>query len=209
MKRKIEALRPVLVGICGGSASGKTWLAEALRDRLGSACVAVGLDGFYRDRSHVSRCRRHLANFDDPRAIDWKLVEQAVDDMMACRFTRLPEYDFCQHSRRLSSKVIRPHSIILVEGLWTWRRPSLKRRFRLKIYIDCSERLRVQRRISRDCTERGRKRSDVLHQLANQVIPMHRRYVEPLRKDADLVVSSPTSSHDITRIAKRILEMGC
>src|ERR1700759_826216 len=133
MREKKSKPAPLLVAIVGGSASGKTWLADQLQGLLGKTAARLSLDYFYRDRSHLSPARRARINFDHPRAIDWKSVERVLKDCRANRITQVPSYDFATHSRRARTHTLRPKPVILMDGLWLLRRPSLRKLFTLSI----------------------------------------------------------------------------
>src|SRR5262249_23889472 len=140
----------VLIGIVGGSGSGKTWLADKLATALGSDVARLSLDDFYRDRSHLPSARRAQINFDQPRAIDWLGVENAVSALLAGRAARIPRYDFKTHSRLHAFKVVPAKPVIVMDGLCLLRRRSLRRLFQLTIFIDSRTRTRLQRRLERD-----------------------------------------------------------
>lgn len=195
---------PLLVAIVGGSGSGKTWLAEKLRAALGSRAARLSLDDFYRDRSHLPLRRRGKINFDHPRAIDWTAVEKALNDLRAGRAARLPRYDFKTHSRLNPPDAFRPKRIVLMEGLWLLRRPSLRRMFAMKIFIDCPTRVRLRRRLARDLLSRGRTDRSVRKQFWATVQPMHARFVEPQRRWADSALRHNFGEREARRLAEQL-----
>jgi uridine kinase len=179
----------VTVAIVGGSGSGKSWLAEKLAGALRSNALRLSLDDFYRDRSHLSSERRARLNFDHPRSIDWTAFEKTVRSLLAGRAVRIPSYDFATHSRLPNTRLLKPRPVILADGLWLLGRRSLKRLFVLRVYIDCSLRTRLRRRLARDLVTRGRTDASVRKQFHTTVEPMHQKYVMPQKQHADLVVS--------------------
>ncbi len=195
---------PCLVAITGGSGSGKTWLAERLQAALGSKAVRLSLDSFYRDRSHLSPARRARLNFDHPAAVNWKEVESALRNLVSGRATRIPEYDFQRHCRTGRARLLRPRPIIIIDGLWILRRRSLRRLLGLSIFLDCPTRLRLRRRLQRDQQGRGRTEASVREQFRSTVEPMHRRYVVPQRRSADLVLGQPWGSQQLRQILARV-----
>lgn len=196
---------PVLVGVAGGSGSGKTWLAEKLVAALGSKrAVRLSIDDFYRDQSHLALARRAKVNFDNPRAIDWETVEECLEALRQGRDTALPAYDFATHTRRLETRLMRQRPFILVDGLWLWRRPTLRRLFALKIFIRCPEQVRLERRLERDVRERGRTPGSVREQFRTTVAPMHDRFVAGQERWADVVLDSPATGADVQEIARQI-----
>jgi uridine kinase len=197
---------PLLVAIVGGSGAGKSWLAQRLRAALGGKAVHFSLDDFYRDRSHLPPARRARINFDHPRAIDWAEVEAVLRDCQAGRNAALPCYDFQNHSRLPATKVLKPKPIVLMDGLWLLRRPSLRRWFGLGIFLDCPAHLRLSRRIKRDALSRGRTRSSVREQFRRTVEPMHARFVAPQRLRADVILRGEWGEKEIAEIVKKVRE---
>jgi uridine kinase len=195
--------RPFLVAIVGPSGGGKSWLARELRLRLGKESDGLALDSYYRDRSHLPSGRRSRVNFDHPRAIDWPLVESALDRAKKGKAFPVPTYDFAEHVRR-AIEWRRPCPILVAEGLWLLWRPSVRRCFAFSIFIRCASRTCLQRRLERDMAERGREAASVRRQFREQVAPMARRYILPQERLADLVVRSPLSAEDVDRIATRL-----
>ncbi len=197
-------MRPRLIAIVGGSGSGKTWLAERLQQLLGAQAVRVSLDDFYRDRSHLSPARRARLNFDHPRAIDWLQLQAALRRLAQRRPAKVPDYDFATHCRKPRPKLIRPKPIVLVDGLWLLRRPTLRRLFYFSIFLDCSRTTRLRRRLARDRLTRSRDRAGILRQFRTTVDPMHRRFVAPQARWANLVISGPCRQQHLRQILPRL-----
>lgn len=200
------ARRPavILVAIAGGSGSGKTWLAAALRRRLRSQAGLISLDDFYRDLSHLPLARRARTNFDSPAAIDWTLFESTLRTLAAGGTPILPRYDFAHHTRSARVRRWRRHPIVLIEGLWPWARPGLRRLFSLRIYRDAAAGLRFERRLRRDVRHRGRTPASVDRQWRLQVEPMFARHVAPQRRTADVVLGAVVTPADLAALARRI-----
>jgi uridine kinase len=192
---------PLLVAIVGGSGAGKTWLADCLQESLAASVSRLSLDDFYRDLAHLSLARRARVNFDHPRAIDWPCLEQLLRDTLAGRPAYMPSYNFATHTRRQYSHPWRPGTFVLCDGLWLLRRPSLRRLFCYKIFVDASERLRLRRRLQRDVRERGRTQASVLAQFWKDVAPMHARFVAGQTRWADVVLRSPVSPETVAQLA--------
>jgi uridine kinase len=193
-----------LVAIVGGSGSGKTWLAEQLHRELGKEVSRISLDDFYRDRSHLSLARRSRVNFDHPRSIDWNGVRTVLTACRRGQPVRAPRYDFSTHACLGWRPVWRPKRLVLVEGLWLLRAPAVRRLFDLRVYIDCPESLRFQRRLDRDGKERGRTRESIQEQFFGQVAPMHERFVAPQKRWADVVLGAEMGAPDVRRIAEEL-----
>jgi uridine kinase len=193
--------RAYLIAIAGGSGSGKTWLADRLDAKLGGV-ARLSLDDFYRDQSHLSPERRALLNFDNPRMIEWTVLEKALDRFKAGRSVSVPRYDFATHSRGRKSKLLAPAKFLIVDGLWLLRRPGVRRRFDLRIFIECPDGLRLERRLARDIVERGRTEVSVREQFAATVQPMHEKFVSPQARWADVVLQPAFGEKEVRRIVQ-------
>jgi uridine kinase len=193
--------KPFVIAIAGGSGAGKTWLADRLEKELGGAGRIVQ-DDFYRDQSHLSTEHRASLNFDDPRMIEWTLLEKALDKYREGSAVSVPRYDFATHSRRPEMKSITVRKFLLVDGLWLLRKPALRRRFNLRIYIECPEEIRLQRRLQRDTVERGRTEPSVRQQFATTVQPMHKKFVEAQARWADIVLHAGFADKELERIIR-------
>lgn len=202
-----RARRVVLVAIAGGSGSGKTWLAEALRRRLGRRAALLSLDDFYRDLGHLPPARRARLNFDRPAAIDWPALAAVLDGIAAGGRPPVPRYDFTRHTRHGRSRRWAPRPVVLVEGLWPWVRPALRDRFALRIYRDTATPVRRERRLERDVRERGRTATSVRRQWRDQVEPMFRRHVAPQRDRAHVVVGGELEDAALEDLSRRILAL--
>jgi uridine kinase len=193
-----------IVGISGGSCAGKSWLADRLLTACSNEAVKLSQDDFYLDRSYLSPARRARLNFDHPRAIDWERLEQALTNFAEGRPASVPRYDFATHGRLRGETALQPAAILIVEGLWLFRRPQLRTIFDLKIFIRSSAELCTERRVRRDTLERGRTRDQVIEQLERYTLPMAERFVAPQEKWADLVLDAPISEEQISEVVNEI-----
>jgi len=208
----LNSRKPLLVAIVGGSGAGKSWLAERLQHRLGKSAARLSLDDFYRDRSYLPLGRRDKLNFDHPRSIDWKVAESALGQLRSGKSVHLPCYDFVTHCRLPQTKVLSAKPIILVDGLWLLWKPSLRRFFDLKIFLDCSARQRMRRRLARDVKSRGLSRAVNERLFRTLVEPMHRRYVAPQIRWADVVLEANWSEAEIDGVLRLLAQLqsrGC
>jgi uridine kinase len=195
---------PKIIAITGGSGCGKSWLAGRLQEHFGVRAARVSLDDFYRDRSHIAPARRLRVNYDHPDAIDWELFEGWLGDYRKGTAAALPKYDFQTHTRLNGSAQIQPTPLLLIEGLWLLRRPTVRKLIDFSVFIECPEAVRLERRENRDVAERGRSPISVRRQFADFVAPMHERYVAPQMRWADLVLAHPIAEADVYRLAVRL-----
>ena len=203
-KRFPNAKRPRLVAIVGGSGAGKSWLAARLEKKLGKGVKRLSLDDFYRDRSHLPETRRGLVNFDHPRAIDWDYLEFVLQNWIAGKTSLCPRYDFATHTRRKQKRILKPGGIVIMEGLWLLRRPSIRRLFDVRIFLDCSQGTRYDRRLARDLAERGRDVQSVRKQFRDSVVPMHRKFVASQRRWATVVLNPNTVRDGLRRLVDQL-----
>jgi uridine kinase len=192
---------PLLVAIVGGSGSGKTWLAERLMAALGPNAGRLSLDDFYKDHSHLSMARRERLNFDHPRAIDWPSVRFALYELAQGRTARTPCYDFETHCRLPRLRICRPMPVILMDGLWLIQRRSIRTLFDFSIFLDCSARIRLARRLERDLRARGRSATSVRRQFQQTVQPMHAYYVAPQSRFADVLLRGQCTRQQVRQLA--------
>lgn len=193
---------PLFIGIAGGSGSGKTWLSRRIATALPGQALRVPLDNFYRDRSHLSRARRGLINYDHPRAIDWRLVLRFLKECSGGKEPMMPHYDFATHSRS-DVKVCEAKPVVVIEGLWTLWKREVRDMLDISIYLECPGEVCLERRILRDTTERGRDAAEVIEQFRRTVAPMHARHVVPQKRWATTVLNHPISETHVEELLAR------
>jgi len=185
----------ILIGIAGGSGSGKTLVARTIIRDLGSSRVAiVDQDSYYRDLDDIPMAERDLRNFDHPDAFDNELLRSHVRDLLDGRMIEQPIYDYTRHARLKESKTIGDHAVIVLEGILIFTDPELRDLMDIKLFIDADPDVRLLRRIERDIKERGRSIETILRQYQATVRPMHLQFVEPSKRHADLIV--PEGGHN-------------
>lgn len=190
--------KTILVGVAGGSGSGKTYFVEALYKRLGnSLCAVVCQDSFYHDQSARFDYDGGSVNFDHPSSIDHALMAERLWHLKTGRDTRIPIYDFVTHSRRKESVPMAPKPVVLVDGILIFHWPEVRALFDEMIYFDTPEELRFQRRLERDVRQRGRTADGVRNQFYRQVKPMHDSYVEPSKAHAHFKVNDVGQFDDV------------
>ena len=197
----------VLFAIAGGSGSGKTWLAAALRRRLHPLAGLISLDDFYRDLSHLPLAKRARMNFDSPAAIDWHQFEASLRAIAAGETPVLPCYDFAHHTRAPRTRRWRRRPIVFIEGLWPWVKAELRPLFSLRIYRAVETDLRYARRLRRDIKYRGRTAAAVERQWNTQVEPMYAHHVKSQEKSADVILGGMVTPADLAALAQRIREL--
>ena len=182
---------PVLVvGIAGGSGSGKTTLAQAIYDALGreSYVTFISHDSYYKDLSGWDMEEREKQNFDHPNSLDTDLLVEHVRKLKAGEDVMVPTYDFGTHSRTDKTTIAQSRQVIIIEGILIFTDPVLASLLDVKIFVDTESDVRLIRRIERDCQERGRTLTQVVEQYTKTVRPMHLEFVEPSKRQADLIV---------------------
>jgi uridine kinase len=178
----------VIVGIAGGTGSGKTTVAMRVHDGVGLSSSLIQHDWYYRDLSGYSEEARALTNFDHPDSLDTELLIAHLTAMKAGLPIDCPQYDFQHHTRAQEIVRIEPSPVIIVEGILIFSDPRVRALLDLKLYVDTAADIRVFRRIRRDIRERGRDFESIRSQYFSTVRPMHMLYVEPTKAYADLII---------------------
>lgn len=197
------AEKGILIGIAGGSGSGKTLVARRIIREISSQdVILIEQDSYYKDLSHLSPEERSAQNFDHPSALDTDLFVSQVRDLIAGKPIQQPIYDFTTHTRKKETQLIGTHHIIVLEGILILDSPRLRQMMDIKVFVDTSADIRLLRRLRRDVTERGRTVESVLEQYESTVRPMHLQFVEPSKRFADIII--PEGGHN--RVAIDLLK---
>ncbi len=179
----------VIIGVAGGTGSGKTTVANRILDRVGAEHIAyIPHDAYYKDLSHLPEGERIKTNFDHPNALETSLMIEHLQALRAEQAVEIPVYDFTHHVRTDETRRVGPAPIILVEGILLFVEPDLCRLLDVKIFIDTDADIRFIRRLRRDVNERGRTVESVIHQYLRTVRPMHQEFVEPSKRAADVII---------------------
>ena len=180
---------PLVIGIAGGTGSGKTTVAQTIVERVGGEYIAsLAHDSYYKDLSDLPVAQRVEVNFDHPNSLDTDLLIQQLTLLKEGHPIEVPVYDFKTHSRTDHTIHVDPQPIILVEGILIFAEPGLRILFDIKIFVDTDADIRFIRRLERDISERGRSSVSVIHQYLSTVRPMHMEFVEPSKRYGDIII---------------------
>ncbi|MBI1796446.1 MAG: uridine kinase [Candidatus Eisenbacteria bacterium] len=187
--------RRILIGIAGGSGSGKTLVARTIVRELGSSrVVIIDQDSYYKDLDDIPFRDREARNFDHPDAFDNELLKRHVRDLIEGRAIEQPIYDYAEHRRSPETRHIGEHVVIVLEGILIFVDPELRALMDIKLFIDADPDVRFIRRLRRDLVERGRSVDSIIRQYEESVRPMHMQFVEPSKRYADLII--PEGGHN-------------
>ncbi len=188
--------QPVIIGVAGGTGSGKTTVSRLIRERVGPEKIAyIQHDSYYRDASHLSSEERDQINFDHPDSLETQLMIEHLKTLQAGYPIAVPTYDFTTDSRLASTEAVEPRPVILVEGILIFAEAELRDMFDVKIFVDTEGDTRFIRRLKRDLDERGRSVESVIEQWLRTVKPMHEEFVEPSKRYADVIIPRGGMNH--------------
>ncbi len=180
---------PLILGIAGGTGSGKTTVANCILERVGSQRISfLSHDAYYRDLKDLPLEERARQNFDHPNSLETELLIEHLRLLKQWKAVDMPIYDFTQHIRSNRVRHIEPRRVIIVDGILIFAEPELRKMFDVKIFVDTDADIRFIRRLQRDITERGRTVESVIQQYYTTVRPMHLEFVEPSKRYADVII---------------------
>lgn len=180
---------PLVIGIAGGSGSGKTTVAHEIFNRVGTDRIAfLQHDSYYKDLSELPPIQRGEINFDHPNSLETELLKEHILSLRAGRNVQVPIYNFSTYRRTGQTFSVEPHPVIIVEGILIFVDAELRKLFDIKIFVDTDADIRFIRRLQRDLSERGRTTESVIKQYQATVRPMHLEFVEPSKRYADLII---------------------
>jgi uridine kinase len=181
-------MRPLILGIAGGSGSGKSTIAKALIEALPGQSLLLQQDHYYRSQSHLPPEQRKRVNYDHPDALELDLLGRHVDALCRGESVHRPTYDFTTHDRMPEGLLVAPAPVIVVEGILVLADEGLRSRFEVKLFVDTDADIRLMRRVRRDLEQRGRTFGEIRAQYYETVRPMHLAFVEPSKRFADIII---------------------
>ena len=202
-------MKPIIIGVAGGTGSGKTTVSQEILRRVGAErIVFIQHDSYYRDRSHLSLEERARLNYDHPDSLESEFLVSHLQQLQAGQPVEIPVYDFTTHTRTDETRCVEPKWVILVEGILIFAEPALREMFDVKIWVDTDADVRFIRRLRRDITERGRTVESVIEQYEETVRPMHLEFAEPSKRYADVIIpEGGFNTVAMDMVVARILEM--
>lgn len=187
--------KPVVIGIAGGTGSGKSTVAKEIYRTFDESCIAVlEQDSYYKDQSHLTFEERTKTNYDHPDAFDNALLVEHINQLTDGKSINKPTYDFSVHNRVKETNLVKSRDIIILEGILILSEEQIRNLLDIKIYVDTDADIRILRRIERDINERGRTLGSVINQYLDVVRPMHLQFGEPTKRYADIIV--PEGGHN-------------
>jgi uridine kinase len=193
-------VKPLIIGIAGGSGSGKSTVARRVAELLADMSVAfIDMDAYYRNHAHLPIEERRKINWDHPDAIDWDLLVNQLGQLLAGESVEKPVYDFVHHTRSTQTVTIPPADVVVIDGILLFTDERTRDLCDVKVFVDADADIRLIRRIRRDMHKRGRPLNEILEQYQKTVHPMHLQFVEPSKRYADVIV--PRGGHNAVAIS--------
>lgn len=178
-----------VIGLGGGTGSGKTTVAKKLREKLTpKSCEILPMDNYYKDMSHIDLEKRKMLNYDHPDVIEYKLLRNHLEELLSGKTVEIPTYDFVSYVRKPEKILFSPPEVIIVEGIFALYYEDICSLYDLSVYVDAESDIRFIRRLTRDVDERKRTMQSVVDQYVKTVKPMHDAYVEPTKRRADIII---------------------
>lgn len=197
--------KPFIIGVAGGSGSGKTTVTNEIIKALGDIdLVVIPHDAYYRDNNHLPFWEREKINYDHPDALETELLVRQLKELAAGREIEMPVYDFTTHSRKESGVNVKPAPVIIVDGILIYVEKALRDLMDVRLFVNTDNDIRFIRRLKRDMKERKRSMDSVINQYLNTVKPMHIAFVQPSRRYADIIIPEGHSTVSTNMVANMI-----
>ena len=197
----------IIIGIAGGTGSGKTTVVKKIVEALPAGEVSVlPQDSYYKDSSHIPLEERQKINFDEPAAFDWELLIQQLQDLKSGKSIEVPTYSYLTCTRQPETVPMQPRDVVLVEGILVFSDERLRDMMDIKVFVDADADDRLIRVITRDCIDRGRTPELVVERYERVLKPMHNKYIEPAKKFADLIIPQGGNNTVAIKLLKEYIE---
>ncbi len=194
-----------VIGVAGGSGSGKSTVTEHIVGAIGADQVAVIIqDNYYVDLGHLTPEQRRKVNFDHPDSFDWELMLKHIDDLANGVPIEMPTYDYARDTRSVETITVLPAPIIVIEGLFALLDANMRKYMALRIFVDTADDIRFIRRLQRDIVERGRSTESVIQQYLESVRPMHRQFIEPSKRNAHIIIPHGANKAALEMLVARV-----
>ncbi len=198
------AIPSFVIGIAGGTGAGKTTVARLITENVGESVTRIPIDNYYDDLSHLDFEERKNRNYDHPSAFEWDLLREQVSALLEGRAIDMPQYDFSEHNRKPERTTVEPTDVIILEGILALHDDALNEMMDLRLYVETDADVRILRRIQRDVIERGRDLEGVIEQYLSTVKPMHEQFIEPTKRNADLVIPEGANSVAVNLLEEKV-----
>ncbi|KRN45205.1 uridine kinase [Limosilactobacillus ingluviei] len=191
-----EDKRPIVIGVTGGSGSGKTTVSKAIYENLrGQSIQIINQDTYYNDQADMTMEERKAVNYDHPLAFDTALLIEQLDALRHNQAVEMPVYDYKEYTRSQTTVHVEPQDVIILEGILILDDERLRDLMDIKVYVDADDDIRILRRIQRDMQERGRSLESIISQYLKTVKPMYHQFIEPTKRYADIIVPEGGENH--------------
>ena len=198
-------MKPFFIGVAGGSGSGKSTVTDHIIAAIGLDKVSViNQDCYYKNLEHIPFAERCLRNMDHPDSFDWDLLFEHINILSEGTAIEMPEYDFATHTRKSTTTNVLPTKVVIIEGLFSLYSEDLAKKMALRIFVDTAADIRLMRRLKRDISERGRTIESVLTQYHRFVRPMYRKFIEPTKRLAHIIIPHGSNKAALEMIVSRI-----
>jgi uridine kinase len=193
-----------VIGIAGGTGAGKTTVSRTVAETVGEAVTRIPLDNYYEDLSHLEYEERAEVNYDHPSAFEWELLRAQLDSLLMGQPVEMPQYDFEVHNRKDERVTVEPSDVIVLEGILSLFDEQVVEMLDLKVYVMTDADVRILRRIERDVVDRDRDLEGVIDQYLETVKPMHEQFVEPTKKNADVIIPEGANRMAVDLLVEKV-----